>query len=83
MYTVMLTEINLARDRGTERQHWALSHSLSLFPGMTLDVLVVTFSLLCFEHARYRQEPGRGWEFSGVLKGICVQENQLFETTLF
>lgn len=49
---VVLNETSLAYDGSTERQRWALSHSLSLFPGVTLDVSVVTCPLLCFGHAQ-------------------------------
>lgn len=56
MYAVVLNEINLAYDEGAEGQCWPLSHSLSPFPGMTLDVTVVTCSLLCCGLARCSQE---------------------------
>lgn len=52
MYAVVLNEINLAYDGGIERQHWALSHSLSLFPSVALEVSVVTRSFLRFTHAQ-------------------------------
>ena len=52
MCAVVLNEIHLAYDRGTERQRWALSRSLSLFPGMTLDVSLVTCALLCLGPAQ-------------------------------
>lgn len=58
MYAVAINEINLACDGRTERQRWALSRSLSLFPGVTLSL--VTCSLLCLGHAQRLQECSGG-----------------------
>lgn len=81
MYAVLLSEINLAYDRGMERQPWALSYSLSLFPRVTLDVSVVACSLLSFSmHSASRR--GEVGSFQ-VCSKVFVQENQIFKTRVF
>lgn len=81
MYAVVLNEINLAYDRGMERQPWALSYSLSLFPRVTLDVSVGTCSLLCFQHT-WCQRRGETESFQ-VSSKVLVQDNQILKTRVF
>lgn len=66
---------------GMERQPWALSYSLSLFPRVTLDVSVVACSLLSFSmHSASRR--GEVGSFQ-VCSKVLVQGNQIFKTRVF